>query len=89
MAHPQLIGHLVRDWTGSTICDVIQRWIGESGGDVPEVTVVKTAVAVAGGDRRLASGPVFDDSMTRAILVKRIVDSIVMVISHVFANESE
>ena len=61
----------------------------KSGCDAPEVSVVKAADACASGDLRLASGPVFDDSMTRAILVKGIVDSIIMVISHVFANQSE
>lgn len=51
--------------------------------------MVKAADPCAGGDLSFASGPVFDDSMMRAILVEGIVDSIVMVISDVFANQSQ
>ena len=45
--------------------------------------MVKAADPCAGGDLSFASGPVFDDSMMRAILVEGIVDLIVMVISDV------
>ena len=54
-------------------------WISELCVDEPEISVVKATDPCAGGDLCFASGPVFDDSMVRAILVEGIVDSIVMV----------
>ena len=57
-------------------------------GGSAEGSVLKSADTCAAGDLRLIVGPVFDASKIGAILAKRIVDSIVIVISHVLAKKS-